>query len=214
MTYTITQISQAKKNSERVNIYLNGKFWIGLSKNDLISQKLVTGQQLDDLQKQEIEKTALNSKLIDKALRYLQIRPRSIGEIREYLVLKKQIPAEEAENIIAYLVEKDYLSDERFAQWYTEYKLQSGVNGINKIKAELMKKHVATEIIKWVVEEKTTDSEFRQQQLTQIEEYAKKILRTIKAKDQYELKAKLTNRLLSRGFGFDDIIKVIKAILL
>jgi len=209
MTYTVTQIEQAKRNSERVNIFLNGKFWIGLSKNNLISLKIIKGSELSDLEKQEIERIALNSKLIDKAIRYIQIRPRSCAEVRDYLVLRKEIPSEDAENVITYLLEKEMLSDEKFAQWYATSKSSYGVNGVNKIKAELLKKRVDMKVIKKVLEKLSQNDEFQSSQTEKLQEYTTKVRRTIKAKDAYELKVKLTKRLMARGFKYEDIKKIL-----
>lgn len=212
MTYTITEIIQAKKNSERVNIYLNNVFWIGLSKNALLELQIIKGKVLSDLEKAEIERASLNQKLIDRAIRYLQIRPRSIAEIRDYLVLKKEVPEEDAESVITYLQENDLLSDEKFAQWYAEYKLRSGINGVNKITAELLKKRVDRKIIANVIEKFSANEEFQSEQREKIENYAKRVLPGIKAKDAYELKAKLTQKLLARGFKYDEIKKILPQI--
>jgi regulatory protein len=210
MSYKITQISQAVKNSERVNIYLNGKLWIGLSKNDLLSLRLVTDQEITELEKGEIEKTALDSHLIARVINLIQLRPRSSGEIKDYLVYKKSIPAQEAESVIAYLQDKGYISDEKFAQWYIDYKLTSGVNGINKIKMTLMMKKVDKKIIDEIIERLYSSDDFKSDQAVIIEEYAKKIIKTIKAKDAYDLKSKLTQRLMARGFKYSDIKEVLK----
>ncbi len=209
MYYLITQISQAKKNTERVNIYLNGKFWIGLNKNDLIALKLTNDQKISELEKQEIENTSSVGKIIDKAINYIQIRPRSCAEVRDYLVLKKKVPDEEAESVIVRLQDRNLLSDEKFAQWYVDYKTNSGINGINKIKAELFKKRVNIKIINGIFEKLYNNDEFKTNQSLKIEEYTKKIIKTIKAKDSYELKTKLTRRLMARGFKYDDIKKIL-----
>lgn len=210
MDYIITQISQAKKNTERVNIYLNDKFWLGLSKNNLVSLKLVKGKELSELEKHDIESAAQNSNLITRALNYISARPRSIAEVRDYLVLKKEVPEEDAENAIAYLEDHEYLSDKKFTSWYIDYKSRNGVNGINKIKNELLKKKVSSKVISKVLEKFTADEEFRTNESLKIQDYAKKVMSSIKAKDAYEFRAKLTQKLMARGFKYDDIKNVVK----
>lgn len=210
MPYVITQIAQAVRNTERVNIYLNGKFWIGLGKNDLITLRLATGRELTELEKQEVESISSRGKLIGKALRFMQLRPRSSGEVKDYLVFRNKIEEEEAQSIIDYLQEKELLSDEKFAQWYIDYKFGSGIHGVNKIKTELYKKKVDTKVINTLLEKLNSNEEFKDEQLTKIEEFANKIKGTIKAKDAYDLRSKLINRLMSRGFKYDQIKIVMK----
>jgi len=212
MLHVITQISQAVKNIERVNIYLNGKFWLGLSKNNLVSLRLFKGQQLSELERREVERTAFDSNNIHKAVNYMRIRPRSCAEVRDYLVLRRKIAVEEAENVVSYLQNQELLSDEKFALWYVEYKSQTGVNGINKIKTELLQKKVNLKIINKVLEKIYGDGEFQQGQLVKIKEFAEKVTKTIKAKDSYELKSKLIQRLLARGFKYAEIKEVLKTL--
>jgi len=209
MPHILTQITQAVTNSERVNLYLDGKFWLGLSKNNLLSLKLTKGQELTDLEKHEIEKVALSSKHVEQAIRFMQIRPRSCGEVRDYLIYKKLLAKEEAEDIIAYLQEKELLSDEKFAQWYVDYKLSSGVSGINKIKVGLLQKKVDKKIIADVLEKVTATDDFKSDQSEKLEEYAQKIFPTLKAKNPYELKSKLIQKLMAKGFPYDAIKRVV-----
>lgn len=214
MPYTITQISQAITNSERVNVFLNGKFWLGLSKNNLLLLKLTKGTELSDDEKRDIEKIALNSKHIEQAIRYTQIRPRSCGEVRDYLLYKKRLAADEIENVIAYLEEKDLLSDEKFSQWYVDYKLSSGVNGLNKIKIGLLQKKVSKDIIAGILEKISATDDFKSNQLEKIEEFAQKILKTVKAKNKYELKSKLVQKLMARGFRYEEIKKAVNVLVI
>lgn len=209
MPHSVTQITQAVTNSERVNVFLNGKFWLGMSKNNLLTLKLTKGIELSDDEKREIEKVALNSKHIERAIRYTQMRPRSCGEVRDYLLYKKRLAPDEVENVIAYMQEKDLLSNEKFAQWYVDYKLSSGVNGLNKIKIELLQKKVDKKIIAEVLERAAMGEEFANKQLEKIEEYARKALKTVRAKDKYELKSKLVQKLMARGFRYEEIKVVI-----
>ncbi len=206
-TYKITQISQAKKRESRVNVYLDGQFWIGLDKNDLIKFQLLKDKELQENEKILIEKEARNHKLIDKVMNYMMIRPRSVKEIRDYLKLKNQIDSEETEKIIAELEQKNLLSDLDFAKWYTDNRLASGFHGPNKIRSELLKKGVSNTIIKSVLDEKQVNTEEDQQE--KIKEYIKKVSKSIKAKDKYEFKNKLIQRLMSRGYGYDQVKKIL-----
>lgn len=209
MTYTITEITQGIRNTERVNIFVNNVFWLAMSKNDLIANKLFKGQILTEEEKKEIEEKSTDQKLLDRALLYLQLRPRSISEMRDYFIYKRKLSVEESEEILQKLIEKGLLSDEKFAEWYVTYKLSSGNNGINKIKTELLQKRVDRQIIAKILDSLQQNEEFKDDQLLKVSEMAKKLMQTIKAKNSYDLRTKLIQRLLARGYKYDDIKKAL-----
>jgi|SRR5690606_17169529 len=209
----ITKIEQAKKNESRVNIYLDNEFWIGLDKNELLKFNLFKGKEISEDERLEIEKSSTFTKLVDKVLRYINIRPRSIKELKDYLK-RKDTDDESIENVIKYAEDKGYISDLKFAEWYAKNRFSFGKHGVNKIKAELIKKGVKQNIINNVLSSETYKSEeFIDEQLDNIKEYAKKALKSIKHKDKFDLKQKLIKRLLSRGYEYSQIKKVIEELL-
>lgn len=212
MSFIITQISQAVKNSERANIYLNGKFWLGINKNKLLSFKLMKGKELTELEKHEIESATLNNNLIERAVNYARIRPRSCSEVKDYLIYKRKVEPSEAENVIDYLQNEGILSDEKFAKWFVEYKLSSGTSGINKLKTALLQKRISKEIINSTLNEIFEDESFKKEQSIKLEELAEKLSKTIKYKDAYDFKSKLVQKLMGKGFKYDEIKEVLKRI--
>jgi regulatory protein len=210
MTYTITSIAQAKKRETRVNLELDGQFWVGMDKNDLLRFNLFKGKEISDDDKKIIEKAVGDSKLLEKVINYINVRPRSTKEVRDYLVLKRGIDKEEANAILNKLEEKGYLSDENFANWYIENRLNFGVHGENKIRSELFKKGVSKSIIESVLSKLLKTNEGQADQQEKIKEFITKNIKTIKYSDKNQLKQKLIQRLASRGFSYSDIIKAIK----
>lgn len=75
------------------------------------------------------------------ALRYLTVRMRSEQEMRQYL-LKKQVPEEEIDEIIAYLYSYHYLDDRQFAESFIRDKLRFNPCGRLKIAHALKEKGV------------------------------------------------------------------------
>jgi len=210
--HTITSIQQAKKRESRVNLYLDDQFWIGIDKNDLLKFNLFRGKTFESDEKQLIEKTASFNKVFEKAMNYTMVRPRSIREMRDYLIIKRGLTKEESQEMINKLIEREFLSDEKFTQWYVENRLSFGVHGENKIKAELAKKGITGEIMKSVLRENMTE-EFQVTQIVKIKEYAEKAFRTIKFKSPIDKKQKLIARLASRGFKYEDIQKALREML-
>jgi regulatory protein len=210
---TITKIEQAKKNENRVNIYLNDKFWVGLDKSELLSFGLFKNKEINEEEKSTIEKSASFTKLIGRIISYINIRPHSAKEISDHFIYKKSEESENVTKAIEYLKDKDLISDKRFAEWFTENRFASKRYGINKIKAQLSQKGVDTNIIKEVLsDEKYKDEDFKEEQAVNLEEQVNKALRMIKYKDNNDLKQKLFRRLAGKGFGFDEINKAFKKV--
>lgn len=213
MSHVITNISQAKRNSERVNLYLNGAFWLGISKNDMVALKLIKERILTQEEKEKIEAVAASGKLLERAYRFVALRPRSVSEVKSYLIYRKKYTEEETQQVIEKLTDLGMLSDERFAEWYTTYKLSSGTQGHNKIKAELLTKGVSLKIITNVLSKHNEDPINATEQGEKLKAFAQKLIKTVKAKDAYDLKQKVTNRLLGRGFSYSEVKATLKELI-
>lgn len=206
----ITSIEQAKKNLDRVNIFLDGEFWVGLDKNELLELGLHKNKTIDVKEKKEIEDKSTKGKIKARILNYIFIRPHSKREILDHFKIKPDIQLEVLQDIINKLEEQNIISDLEFARWYIEGRLASGKHGANKIRAELMKKGVNNKFIEIAMFEKTSSEEFEDKLDSQIKSMIEKVSKSIKAKNETDFKNKLIQRLMGRGFKFDDIKKALK----
>lgn len=211
MAYTITHISQAVKNSERVNIYLNGAFWIGLHKNDLISHGLSQGRILSEEEKKRLEKVSTDGKTYEAVLRFVSLHPRSTAEVSDYLIYRKRLSSEAADSLIKQLQDKKLLSDEQFAAWYVAQKMHTHKNGVNKIKMGLMQKKVPKQIIEQVLISVTTERDYANEQNQAIKDLVAKFSPSIKAQSSYEKRSKLIQKLMTRGYTYKDIKDVLNS---
>jgi regulatory protein len=202
----ITQIQQAKKRESRVNLFLDGEFWVSVNKNDLIKLGLHKDKMITEEEKKIIEDASNINKVIDKALNFISIRPRSTRELKDYLVRRKDVEESQANEVIEILQDKKYLSDLEFTKWFIKARLGQKKYGINKIKADLAKKGISNDIFK----EALGEFDYKEDNIENIKELIKKFTPKIKAKDQYEFKNKLMQKLAARGFSFDEISKAIK----
>jgi len=199
----ITKITQAVKHKDRVHIELDGKYWVTITKDQLVKLGLYKGQSIEAEEKNEIENQATLQKVMNKVLDYIAVRPRSIREVERYLE-KKELD-EFKEEVLLYLKEKKYLDDEEFTKWYVENRVSFGVHGPNKIKVELSELGISSSMSGRVIAEILGDSERQDEQLDTIVTYIAKIAHRIKAKDKYELQNKIFSRLAGRGFKYEDI---------
>lgn len=207
----ITAIQQAKKNENRVNVYLDDNFWVGLDKNELISFGLFKDKEISEAEKQQIEHSSSITKIMFKAINYVGIRPRSEKEMKDYL-FRKEVDGETTAQILQKLREKNLLSDEEFAQWLVQGRLNSGRYGEMKIRAELMRKGVNKSIIDRTLAELIGQDEKENMEEKALE-FAKKALNSIKFKDKFDRKNKLLRRLVSKGYSFELSSKVAKEVL-
>ena len=125
-------------------------------------------------------------KLINKGLKLLSYRPRSISEIKFRLSRLKYATPALVKEAINYLIDTDLLDDQKFAAWWVEQRTSHKPKGNIALKSELFQKGIESSIIDSVL---LTPE--REQKL------AKKALILKKIKD----KQKAYQYLYSRGFS-------------
>ncbi len=86
-----------------------------------------------------------NSPELERAIQILTPREHSVQELRLKL-LKRNIEHDKIEAIIAYLIELNYLSDERFAEAYVAERVRKG-DGPLKIRSNLQKRGVDRSLV-------------------------------------------------------------------
>ena len=189
-----------KKDSRNVSIHLDNDdvFFInyeifiksGLRKNDDISVS-----QIDTLIK-ENQRFAVKQ----RAFRYLGRRLLSEKELRIKLKQKKY-DENIIDEIIKYLKGKNYLNDMEFANLFSNENIQNKFWGKNKIKAELMKRGVSSEIISQVLAEKFSE-ENDLQNAVRLAEKKYKLLNQ-RNPVQKKIKEKLFSFLFSKGYDYE-----------
>lgn len=86
-----------------------------------------------------------NSPELERAIQIITPREHSVHELRLKL-LKRNIEHDKIEAIIAYLIELNYLSDERFAEAYVAERIRKG-DGPLKIRSNLQKRGVDRSLV-------------------------------------------------------------------
>ena len=169
-----------------------------LRKNDVIDEKKI----------EFLISASEYQKAKDSAFRFLGMRHHSTSELRTKLI-KKKYSKEIIEKILTNLTDKKLLDDEQFAEAFLEERSIKKKVGINKLKAELIKKGINKNII-----EKTLLSVDHELSYEQALELAKHKIDSIKRKetDKRKIKAKLYSSLSSRGFESDVIIRVLNEV--
>ncbi len=207
----VTSIEPQKKRPNRFNIYLEGNFAFALDAENLLKNNLKIGQFLSEEEVNDLTSKDVLSKLTDKTLHFLSLRPRSESEILNYLSKKisrsQNIPFQEAKEsyitktIIQKLKKYDYLNDREFARFWIRSRIKLKPKGKIALKNELQVKGIDKEIIDSVLLNLPN-------QVVIAKKAIEKKLKLWKSLPQQELKKKVYSYLSTRGFDFETIGKV------
>lgn len=201
----ITAVTAQKKDKNRVNIMVDGKYRFSLDIFQYVELGLRVGREYTDDELTAFETESQFGKAYARALEYCLMRPHSAKEMRDYLYrktrdsrtktgeTKKGLPTSITTRIFDRLVEKGYIDDEKFTRYWVENRsLTKGVSR-RKLMAELRSKGVDLSVIEGLLAESSRgdDSEIQ------------KII--AKKRSKYPDDQKLMQYLARQGFGYDDI---------
>ncbi len=196
----ITAIEVQKKNPNRVNIYLENQFAFGLSR--LVAAWLTVGQVLSDEKIASLQMDDAREVAMQKALRFLEYRARSIREVRDNLQ-KHEIPEAVIESTLKRLQETGLLSDQNFAQTWVENRNTFRPRSRRALSMELRRKGLAEDVIRETLEQNVDDEALAL-------EAARKYTRKVQKLEWLEFRNKLGGFLGRRGFSYSVIAPVIK----
>lgn len=144
MAGTITALEYQKKNRNRVNVHLDGRFAFGLPA--IVAARLARGQSLSDAEIEALKAEDAVETAHARALNYLSYRPRSRAEITTYLrrrgVLENQI-----EVVTDRLERAGLVDDEAFAQFWVDNRERFRPRGLHALRYELRHKGISDKII-------------------------------------------------------------------
>jgi regulatory protein len=205
----ITSISAQKRDNNRVNISVDGKYRFSLGISQLIDLGIKVGRDYDDNQLMAFEQESQFGKVYGRTLEYCLMRPHSAREVQTYLYRKTRqtrdktgqiqtgIAPEITERVYNRLVGKKYIDDNKFCKyWVDNRSLKKGVSQ-RKLTAELRAKGISSEIINQALNETDRNDS------TEIQ----KII--VKKRAMYPDDQKLIAYLARQGFSYDDIKQAI-----
>jgi len=117
MEREITAIKAQKRNRQRVSIYLDGEYAFGLSR--FVAGWLTPGRKLTEVEIEKLQQEDTYEIAFQKALQFINHRPRSIEETRRRLA-EKGFEEEVIEATLNRLVEKSLLNDLEFSRLWIE----------------------------------------------------------------------------------------------
>lgn len=236
-TLKITDIRQAVKNQNRVNIFVNGKYSFSLDIAQVVDLRIKVGREIAQEELDDFKKASEFGKAYQRALEWVLMRPRSERELRDYLKKREirndakdkrrewerereiadlvakgeDIDAERLKKhllkskdkvkydfndlIVSRLIERGYVDDLKFAEYYVENRfVEKGISK-KRLKMELFKKGISSEIIDKVLDIRNDEEE---------------ILKIIsKKRDKYD-NEKLINYLVRQGFSYQQVQNLVQ----
>jgi regulatory protein len=198
---TITALRAQAKDPQRVNVFVNGEFAIGVSLNTISKEGLYVGKALSAEEFARVERVESSDKALQAALRFLEARPRSTSEVRERL-RRKEFADEAIEAAIERLIALDMIDDAAFARAWVENRQASRPRGVSALRDELRRKGIDRALAETVLSDEALIGGAEQHAMS----IARGALhRYANAPDRAAFQRRMGGYLQRRGFGFDTI---------
>jgi regulatory protein len=218
--HRVSDIREAVRDKNRVNIYIDDKFFCSLDIAQVVDLRIKIGRELSNNGLEELKRASDFSKFYNRALEYALMRPHSSKEVRDYLkrktldrkvrvknrktneyktVLKPGYDQSLVEPVFKRLEERGYIDDRRFAETWVENRNITKGSSLKKLRQELSQKGIPQSIIEEVLAETDRDD---------VAELRKIIAHKAK---KYPDEQKLIQYLMRQGFNYSDILDELSA---
>ena len=197
----ITALTFQKRNPERVNVYLDGRFAFGLAAIE--AARLRVGQFLSAQEVVELQGRDTEERAYERALNLLSYRPRSIAELSRRL-RQAGFPPSAIEAALARLERVGLVDDRSFARYWVENREAFRPRGHRMLRWELQQKGVADQIIDEVLaplDEAATASRL-----------ARKRASRLRHLDEVTFRRRLSAYLARRGFPYSIIADLVQEV--
>lgn len=198
----ITKIESQKKRDDRVNIYIDEKFFMAIYKELVFTFNLKKGQEIDPNNLKSILDSEMYMKAKNKALSILSKASQSEKQIRQKLA--KDYEEDTIDRVIEFLQKYKFVDDEDLASRIVNTNVNLNKYGKNKIKQNLYNKGIEKSIIETAIDDIDTDKEFENALYL-----GKKRYERLKNEDSRKAYQKIGNHLAYKGFNYDIIKKVL-----
>lgn len=202
----ITKIESQKKNTDRVNIYINDEFFMSVFTELIYTFNLKKGQEIDKDNLKSILDDDMYIKAKNKALNILSKADQSEKKIKEKL--SADFEENTIEKVLDFLRNNKFIDDKLLAQKIVNTNINLNKCGKNKIKQNLYNKGINSDEISNAISNIDSDVEFENAMYL-----AKKRYERLKNEDKKKIYQKLSQHLAYKGFGYDTIKSVLNKLL-
>ncbi|MBR3164047.1 RecX family transcriptional regulator [Candidatus Saccharibacteria bacterium] len=214
-THRITALRAAVRRQERVNVYVDDRFFCSLDLSQLAEYHLCVGQVVDSDKLEALKKASDFGKLYNLALAYVISRPHSEQEISDYLrrkTLAKTVRRRDprtgqyathlkegyAPSLVPLVMQRlrarGYIDDAQFSRFWIENHHNKRGASLKKLRLELSQKGVNRSCIDAAIAASCRNDR---------DELAKLIARR---RNRYTDQKKLIQYLVRQGFDYSDVV--------
>ena len=201
----ITKIEAQKRKEDRVNIYVDEKFFMAIYKELVFTFNLKKGDNIDEEYLKKILKDEMFLKGKNKALNILSKASQSEKKIREKL--NEDFEEDTIDDVIDFLKKYNFINDGELASKIVNTNVNLNKYGKNKIKQNLYNKGIKKSDIDEAISEIDYDAEFENALYLAQKRYDR-----VKNEDPKKAYAKIANHLAYKGFNYDIIKSVLNKI--
>ena len=201
----ITKIEAQKRKEDRVNIYVDEKFFMAIYKELVFTFNLKKGDNIDEEYLKKILKDEMFLKGKNKALNILSKASQSEKKIREKL--NEDFEEDTVDDVIDFLKKYNFINDGELASKIVNTNVNLNKYGKNKIKQNLYNKGIEKSAIDEAISEIDYDAEFENALYLAQKRYDR-----VKNEDPKKAYAKIANHLAYKGFNYDIIKSVLNKI--
>ena len=198
----ITAIEPQKKNSQRVNVYLDGDFAFGLAR--ITAAWLRNGEELSEEKIAKLLDEDAKENAYKKALHFLSYRPRSSQEVRQNLI-KRGCNEALVEAVIIQLQNAGLVDDASFGQAWVENRSTFRPRSKSVLRMELRKKGLDDAVIRSTLEDSVNEESLAW-------EAARKQAHRYVKMDWPTFRQKLGGFLARRGFSYSVFAPVVSKV--
>ena len=200
----ITSLQPQTKDPERLNLFVDDQFLMGINALIALQMGLKVGQELTPQQVEQLRQEEALQQAVARALNYLSFRPRSRAEVKRYLQ-RKETPLELIDRVLERLEQMELINDQAFAEFWMESRTGSNPKGAQAIKNELRQKGVTREVVDEIVDDEQDEERARQA--------ARKKARLLVGQSGMDFKTfrlRLGSFLQRRGFSYEIVTRTVR----
>lgn len=201
----ITAITAQKRDSQRVNLMMNGEFALGVSLDTLAHEGLFVGQHLDASHVARLLATDAYDQAKRAAIRLLEIRPRSERELRERL-RQRGFDGTSIDAVCQRLQQTGLINDQAFAQYLVEQRQRNAQRGGQAIRNDLRKHGITNDTIHQLADTHHLDDNDHAGAL----QHARKLAPRMIHLDRITFMRRLGGTLQRRGFAADAVRQALR----
>mgnify|MGYP003298697981 CR=1 FL=1 len=143
----------------------------------------------------------MKEKALNKMADYCSKAERCTDDVRRKLI-KYELSEEQRNDIIKYLIKERFIDDKRYAILYARDKARFNNWGPQKIRFQLLNKHISSEIIDEALSQTDID-----EQIEKLQTLLTNKAQQIKHDDKWKLRNQLIRFGLSKGFDYNTVLK-------